>query len=386
LTAKKTILVLVDWFLPGYLAGGPIQAIANLTQHLGNDFDFKIITTDRDFRTQTPYVAVVTNSWTVFEGRNVFYISDKQLHTSFILNLIQNTPHDVIYLNSMFSKLFSIDILQAKAKKQIKSPIILAPRGMLGAGALAIKPIKKKLFLYYAKIFGLYRNIHWQATSQQETNEIRKQMGSKVFIYEMSDLPQLMPENAILTNKIIKNANQLRLCFISRISEKKNLHFAIDVLREIKDCQIVYDVYGPIEDPSYWNMCVKKAKMLTENIQFAYKDSLKPNQVGEVLRQYHALFLPTHNENYGYIIVETLQNARMVVLSDQTPWRNLAQEKVGFDIPLTQKQAFVDAIRMLCQYKQTEFDVASNTCYDYIKTRLRIEDIKKQYVEMFQKV
>ena len=42
MSAKKTILILCDWFLPGYLAGGPIQSIATLTQQLGNDIDFKI--------------------------------------------------------------------------------------------------------------------------------------------------------------------------------------------------------------------------------------------------------------------------------------------------------------------------------------------------------
>ena len=62
LSAKKTILILCDWFLPGYLAGGPIQSIATLTKQLGDAIDFKIITTDRDFKSKKPYENIAINT------------------------------------------------------------------------------------------------------------------------------------------------------------------------------------------------------------------------------------------------------------------------------------------------------------------------------------
>ena len=144
--AKKNILILSDWFLPGYLAGGPIQSIATLTKELGNDFNFKIITTDRDFKSDKAYEIIKPNEWTNFENRTVFYLSPENLNESFMLELLKNTPHDVIYLNSLFSKHFTINVLKWKAKHKINSYIVLAPRGMFSNGALAIKPLKKKLF------------------------------------------------------------------------------------------------------------------------------------------------------------------------------------------------------------------------------------------------
>ena len=98
--AKKTILILCDWFLPGYLAGGPIQSIATLTKQLGNDINFKIITTDRDFKSKKSYDNISINTWTNYDGRAVFYISPENMTPDFVLQLIQNTPHDVIYMNS----------------------------------------------------------------------------------------------------------------------------------------------------------------------------------------------------------------------------------------------------------------------------------------------
>ena len=162
MSAKKNILIICDWFLPGYMAGGPIQSVATLTKELGNDFNFKIITTDRDFKTDKAYDTIVANKWTRFEERDVFYISPENITEAYILEIVKQTPHDVIYLNSLYSKFFSIIPLQWKRKKIIDSKIILAPRGMLGDGALAIKPVKKRLFIFYAKCIGLVKGITWQ--------------------------------------------------------------------------------------------------------------------------------------------------------------------------------------------------------------------------------
>jgi len=379
LIAKKNILILSDWFLPGYLAGGPIQSIATLTKELGNDFNFKIITTDRDFKSDKAYEIIKPNEWTNFENRTVFYLSPENLNESFMLELLKNTPHDIIYLNSLFSKNFTINILKWKAKNKITSKIILAPRGMLGNGALAIKALKKKLFLMYAKSFGLFKNIKWQSTSSQESNEIKKRIATNVLISQISNLPNSLSE----IKHIDKKENTLRLCFISRISEKKNLNFAIEVLKKIKNKTIIFDVFGPIEDQTYWNSCLENAKKLPTNITLSYKGILKPFEISSTIGKYHALLLPTQNENYGHIIVETLQHGRPIIISDQTPWRNLENESVGFDIALTGKQKFIEAIEKLSELNQAEFNTITTKCVSYINAKLNVEDIKKQYIKLF---
>lgn len=379
MSAKKTILILCDWFLPGYLAGGPIQSIATLTQQLGNDIDFKIITSDRDFKSSQSYNNVKVNEWTQYDGRTVFYISPENMNADFVLKLIQSTNHDAIYLNSLFSKLFAVSPLKWKQQGKIHSRIILAPRGMLGDGALAIKAFKKQLFLIYAKAFGLFKDITWQSTSAQETSEIKKRIGNNSKIVEVSNLPNTANE----IRSIEKKTGELKLCFISRVSEKKNLNFAIDVLKSIAETKIIFDIYGPIEDESYWNTCQENAKGLSQNIKFQYKGILKPTEIGGIMSQYHALFLPTQNENYGHIIVETLQHARLVLLSDQTPWRNLQKEHVGFDVALSDKTKFVEAIQKMSLMNQPEFDAISKTCISYINRQLNLDEIKAKYLELF---
>lgn len=367
-----------DWFLPGYKAGGPIQSIATLTSHLGRDFNFKIITTDRDFKSTEPYAGIELNQWTVYEGRDVFYVSPENMRPDFILNLIKTTPHDTIYLNSLFSKLFTIYPLKWKQQGNIRSRIILAPRGMLRDAALAVKPLKKKLFLWYAGFTRLFKDVHWQSTSAQETVEIRKRIGN-VLITELSNLPDTINGTA----PIEKKTGELRLCFIARIVEIKNLHFAVQILKTVNAGNIIFDVFGPKEDETYWKNCAAQAKDLPANIQFSYRGSLEPETIPYTLSCYHALFLPTQTENFGHVIVQSLQCGRPVIISDNTPWRELKQKHAGYNLDLETPQAFKEAIEELLNMNQQDYNLFVDGSVNYIHSVLNTDRLKKQYIALF---
>lgn len=379
MNAKKTILILCDWFLPGYLGGGPIQSIATLTKQLGNDLNFKIITTDRDFKAKEPYKNITNNCWTIYEGRSVFYISQDQLTPDFLLNLIQSTPHDTIYLNSLFSKHFAVNPLKWKQQGKIKTPLIIAPRGMFSNSALAVKPLKKKMFFIYAKWCGLFKNIHWQSTSPQETMDIKKHVGVSVKLTEITNLPYTPSAISVIEKK----PGELKICFIARILGIKNLDFAIDVLKDINKYPVIFDIYGPKEDLDYWNLCEDKIKTLPENIICTYKGVLQPHEIGRTLSAYHVLLLPTQTENFGHVIVETFLQGRPVIISDNTPWRELKTKKVGFDLSLNHKEQFTEAINHLIQLDDEGFKSMSENCINYINTQLNIENIKAKYLTLF---
>ena len=68
------------------------------------------------------------------------------------------TPHDVLYLNGVFSHRFSIiPIMLRKMHMVPQRPVIIASRGEFSLGALALKPTKKWAFLSLARLMGLYR-------------------------------------------------------------------------------------------------------------------------------------------------------------------------------------------------------------------------------------
>jgi hypothetical protein len=60
---KRSILVLADHYLPGYKAGGPIRTLVNMVDRIGDEFQFKIVTADRDFKDYAAYPGVTIDHW-----------------------------------------------------------------------------------------------------------------------------------------------------------------------------------------------------------------------------------------------------------------------------------------------------------------------------------
>jgi hypothetical protein len=103
-TLKKKILVFIDWYLPGYKAGGPVRSMANMTGHLSDDFDFYIVTRNNEYGETTPYTNTVPDSWNdLTSGVKVWYASEDQTSLSVWKHLIKTSHCDVVYINGVYS-------------------------------------------------------------------------------------------------------------------------------------------------------------------------------------------------------------------------------------------------------------------------------------------
>jgi hypothetical protein len=176
---KKTILVFAGYYLPGYIAGGALRSISNLTKLISDFFNFKIIAFNRDFKCNEPYPEINTNNWNYINNTEVFYTD----HTIPLRKVINDIKFDFYYLNSFFSYNFSIKIIILRRLGMVPSrKIILAPRGELGAGALSFKKTKKKFYIFISKLFGLHKDIEWHASTETEAQQEKIFSGRKLNI------------------------------------------------------------------------------------------------------------------------------------------------------------------------------------------------------------
>lgn len=363
MTNKLNILIFIDWFTPGFKAGGPIKSVTNIVQSLANDFDIFIITSDRDIEDQQPYSNIIFNTWIKKDFYSIAYLTP-EIRTNFIKNELASTRYNNIYFNSFFSQHYTFEPLRIIHKLKVKSKIIIAPRGMLGKGALSIKPIKKQLFIIIVKLFGFYKNVCWHATNIEEKNDIVSIFGNNSQIYIASNI------SIISTDKmpISKEVGELRLVFFSRISPKKNLEFALNILKKIANKNISLDIYGSIEDVAYWNTC--KNIIEKSNLNAHYKGELTPSNVQKALSNYHFLFLPTLHENYGHVIIEALTSGCGLILSSNTPWRNLKDKNIGYDIDLKDEMNFIEAINECLSLNQEQYNQVRNNCYSFVMNNI----------------
>jgi len=377
--SKKKIFVMIDWFLPGTKAGGPVRSVYSLTSVLKSYFDFYIITTNTDLGSNVAYSEIKANTLFKKDEVNYFYFDKDAINPNALQKLINSTRPDLIYLNSFWSFNFSIAVVRLKHKNLISSPLLLAPRGMLGKGALGLKAGKKKAFIAVAKALGWYKGVIFHATQTHEESDIRSKFSrNKILI-----APNIN-SGALIKNRAAKEKGSLRLFYLSRIARVKNLHFALEALANVPDyLQIEYDIYGNLEDYEYWKVCQQIIKTLPKNITVNYRSELSFPEVQNVIGNYHCLYLPTLNENYGHAIVESLLCGCPAIISDQTPWTDIEEQGAGFSLALNNKQAFTDAIVYYAHLNQPEFDATSANANNYISKKIDLKKIISQYENLF---
>lgn len=361
---KKRILVCIDWYEPGFKAGGPIRSVANIVSTLKNDFEFYILTSAYDLGETQPYVSVPLNEWFDQDGIFLKYLDKKMLNSGAIRRNILEVNPDLIYLNSLFSKQFTLlPLLTARSKGY---PVVLAPRGMLGQGALDIKKGKKQTFLSITKLLGLYAKVRWHASTIEELNEIKHVFGRKAKVHVAQNIPvsQSFSLDQILDGK---KKDRRNFVFVSRISVKKNLHLAVQAFKQIKtERDVNFDIYGNIEDTEYWEK-IKDEINNSGNIQITYKGAVPPSQLPDVYVNADYLILPTKHENYGHVIVEAWSNGCPVIISRNTPWKNLNVQNLGWDIDLKNFDNLIAAINEALELDFTTYTSMVTASYKYFK-------------------
>jgi glycosyltransferase involved in cell wall biosynthesis len=348
---KYNILVFAPYYIPGYKAGGPIKSLVNITSALSKSFKFYIITRDRDVNDQTQYSGLKSNEWVCTDNSQIYYFSPGKLGFVKLIRLINDKGCDLIYLNSIWDRDLSLRIIILNKLGFLPhKKILIAPRGELSAGALGIKSFKKSMVLFFLRNFRIYNNVYFQATNESEKSEIVNNLNIKPsYVFIASNIPSFINLN---DKWLLPSNDRISLVFISRIAPKKNLYFALEVLKNI-EFEVSLDIYGPLEDAAYWNRCVDLIDSMPANIKVTYKGIVRPDLISKTFAKYHAFLFPTLGENYGHVIVESLSVGTYVILSDKTPWCNIQKHDLGVCLPL-QINNFVHAIKAFSQQVKSE--------------------------------
>lgn len=338
------VLTFCDRYVPGSKGGGAIRSVSNLVAALP-EVEFYVVTRDRDFTEVVPYAGIAYGEWNDVGRAKVRYLRPGEGTPSVVQALADEVRPDVLYLNSLFSPEFTLRPLWLRRRGRLRVPkVVLAPRGEFSQGALQIKPGKKRAFLGLSKAMGLYEGVVWQASTEHEAREIRAWTGEGADVVVAPNVPSVLHGLGPLPRD--KEPGSLRLAFVSRVSRKKNVDGAIRALRGVSG-QVVYDLYGPLEDPAYWADCQRAMEGLPAGVEVRHRGSLPHEQVYGALQAYDAFFMPTHGENFGHAIWEALAAGLPVVISDATAWKGLEAAGVGWDLPVGDEAGFARALQTL---------------------------------------
>ena len=362
-------------------------------QFLHKEFEFYIVTRNTEYLENTPYENVFSNRWNHFsENVKVYYTSSDALSLKQWRFLIREIKPDTVYINGIYSKYFSIYSVLAAKNEKVKK-IIVSPRGMFSQSAIDVKGLKKRLFISLTRFINFYKNIEWHATNEKEKEDIYFAITTKNkrktdlssnshnanLTYIAANLPR---KTELIFYPIEKKYKILRLCIIARIAPEKNTLFAINCLKNInKEIKIEIDLFGQIYNEDYWQKCKSAISQLPENITLNYCGIIEPEKITETILNYHALFLPSRGENFGHIILESFMAGRPVIISDQTPWKNLREKNAGFDLELYENK-FVEAIEEIAFMQQSDYDIFCKSAFELAKINLSDINLLESYRKM----
>jgi glycosyltransferase involved in cell wall biosynthesis len=376
---RPRVLVMADWYTPGFRAGGPIRSVANFAQQLEGTLDLFVLTTDRDHGCESPYEGIQADRWLTLSGHQVFYASPSRLRWSSILDIISDLAPDHVYLNSMFSRYMTIYPLLMHRMGLIRARVLLAPRGMLMDSAMSGKSFRKHAYIAFLRLLGIPERIRFQATNDLESEDVRRRFGPGAEVVRIDNLPGRLPP---ASPPPPKRAGHLKVAFVGRSHPIKNLDL---LLRAMADVEASIELTAVVtrEDEAFATRCQELAAALPPRHRVVFRQGLPHDAIADILSANHIFALPTKGENFGHAIFEALSAGRPVLISDQTPWRGLEALGAGWDVPIDTPDPFRHQLERIGDMEGEELRIWCDRARELAEKHLACSDMRSEYARVF---
>ena len=367
------IFITIPWFLPAYRAGGPVQSIANLVKEYHEGVEYFIFCGDTDLN-GAELENITTGKWIKFNEHTLVWYSEPKTASDTLVKQVEKIKPDVLFMVGMFSWHYNmVPLLFCKAPKKI-----LSTRGMLHPGALSQKKWKKKIYLQAFKLLGYHHKVSFHATDEKEEKFISSYFGESLNVFTAGNFPNKIKALEIAQ----KEPGFLKMITIALISPIKNILLVLQALEKL-EANIQYDIYGPIKEEEYWDLCKEKIKELPENIRVNYHKEIEPQRVQEVLSTAHIFILPSKSENFGHAIYEALSAGRPVITSNHTPWNHLQESNAGINVSIDDNDQLSEAIMFFASMNLETLQQWQQGATIYAGKAIDVEVIRDEYTKMF---
>ena len=370
-------MIYTDWFPPAYRAGGPVQSIYQLTQLLKQAFDIYVLTTTKDLNNSIEDQLPTKNDFVKVEGIQVIYLDEANRSLAQVSRIHDTLRPDYTFFNGIFKRYFYKHLLVHLFSRS-NAKTIISLRGMLRASAMQHHKMKKRLYLLAVKWLSSRKNVSFHCTTKEEEREMLVHFGKK---YTRKVLPNIPFLSQDIVN--LPKAEMLNIIYAARIHPIKNLHLVIRVLARV-NASVKLTIVGVVEDEAYWLKCQDEIKQLPAHIHVKFLGDLNHKSLMQKLPNFDVYFLPTQGENFGHSIFEALSAGLPVIISDQTPWRDLNKQKLGFDIPLKNENEYVKAIEFFAQMDQGAYASYAQNAMNFARNYYEKQQYEDNYKKLFE--
>ena len=299
-------------YKPAYCYGGPIMSVAKLAEQLqagGHQVEVFCTTANG-----TSELSVTPGKRQLVDGVPVRYFRRlSKDHSHFSPALLRTLwkearTFDVVHIHAWWNLVSVCSCLLAILRGV---PVIFSPRGTLSSYSFSNRHINMKAL--FQKILGrwLLNNCYIHVTAENEAQALWKLCRPRA-LYMISNFVRLPALPPCVVQQPTHQEPFLRIIFLSRLEKKKGLDLLLDALA-FQQTAFRLSIAGDGE-PDYVEQLKKIAeeRNIAEYISwrgFRYDDKFS------MLAEHDLLVLPSHDENFGNVVIESLSMGTPVLVS-----------------------------------------------------------------------
>ena len=362
-TRRPTVLILLGALWPGNDSSGANQTVKRLCMALADDFEFLVLA--RSAAPGEPSTKRFPDGWHGLEFARVKHLPVRGGIAKGLLPLLRSTRHDLLWLNSVWDREFTLPALAARRFGAIpRHSTLLSTHGELSDQALGLKPVRKRAMRAVLNHGRLLDDVVLQVSTPAEGVDVARYFPRSDIFCAGNAMPFPPP-----LSPATRQGGVRRALFVGRISPVKGLMEALEALALV-DAPLRFDIAGPIADAEYWRRCQTVIARLPSHVTVGHLGELSSGRVSCELAQSDFLLLPSHSENFGHAIFEALAAGVPVVIGPNTPWQELEFKHAGVIAEPSDARALADAIARLATLPSNELPLwrqgAWSVAQDYV--------------------
>lgn len=303
------ILFIIPSYKPAYIYGGPIEAVSNLAEALaGQGHEVTIYTTNANGKDD---LSVECSTPLIVDNVTVYYFKRTTGgHLNFSPDLLRTlnqtlSKFDVIHIQSWWN-LVAMPAAWICLRHKI-TPVV-SPRGTLTT--YTFQHSKRFIKSGFHRLAGR----KWLEQTSLLFTSAREQAEALQFVQPLHAevLPNIHSFPALQHNRV-EDDSKMRLLFLGRIDPAKNIEYLLKEITTHLKIPFQLSIAGD-GDPAY----VDKLKAMTPgDKRIKWLGKVEGVEKFQLLRASDLMVLPSHTENYGNVVLESLSQGTPVLLSDQ---------------------------------------------------------------------
>ena len=293
-----------------------------------------------------------------------------------VVDLLDSVRPDIVHVNCCWTPDCAM-IQQLAQKRGYK--VVLTPHGMLEPWIIKRHYWTRKvpaLWLYQKA--AVQRADCVQATAESERDNLLKLgYNSNIKVVRLG-----IDAESIEMKRSWKKSRQI--LFLSRVHVKKGINFlveAADVLRnELQGYKILVAGEGDadyVEDMKRM-ICDRGLQDIVQLIGGVYGD-----EKWRLFQTSDFFVLPTHSENFGLAIAESLASGTPVITTVGTPWSDLNSSEAGAWIEIG-TEPLVETLRRFLGFSEDELETMGRNGRKLIETKYSAHVMAEQMMEVYK--